>query len=140
MRSNPALLLSYPYINGGGGLGARWLASPHISRLLKVDGFTWAPRTDSGDDVAERVDGFDSTHRMAGPAWVMHGIWAPPSRWTCPARARRESTAPTEGPARGPAGGQGGVAPDDCHPTWLPSLLHVTLHRPCAKTLLGCIA
>ena len=74
MRSNPALLLSYPYINGGGGLGARWLASPHISRLLKVDGFTWAPRTDSGDDVAERVDGFDSTHRMAGPAWVMHGI------------------------------------------------------------------
>ena len=52
MSLTPAGLLSYPYINGGGGLGARWLASPHIRRLLKADGFKWAPCMGSGDDMA----------------------------------------------------------------------------------------
>ena len=62
-----------PVYKWGGGLVARWLASPHIRRLPKVDGFMWAPRTGSGDDVADQVDGFDGGPCL-GPAWA-------PSRW-----------------------------------------------------------
>ena len=70
-EATPAGLLSYPYINGGGGLVARWLASPHIRRLLSRRFPVGAPQAPA---MAEQVDGFDGAPCL-GPAW------APPSRW-----------------------------------------------------------